>query len=123
MKVKLRDYWNRIGLKYADTWKVGGRKYISIQEEEFIKNSIKNFNGNKIVALDIGCGTGRILSVLENSSKIDSICALDFNKEMLEYCARIFKRSKKIKNLYRPIFHKDFLSKIILLILLPVLEL
>lgn len=98
MEIELYDYWNKIGSEYVDTWRIGGRKYISLQEEKFIKDSIKNFNGSKITALDLGCGTGRMLSILEKDSKIDSLYGLDFNKAILDYCRRRFKSSKKIKN-------------------------
>ncbi len=99
METKLYNYWNKIGLKYANTWQVGGQKYISLQEQKFIEKSIETFKRGEITALDIGCGTGRILSMLENNSKINSLYALDFNKSMLNYCRRRFKNSKKIKEL------------------------
>lgn len=97
MKNDIRYYWEKIGHKYALTWQVGGRKYISSLEESFIKNILESLPKHKIKALDLGCGTGRISAVLERSEKINSLYGVDFSRPMLDYCQKRFRKSKKIE--------------------------
>lgn len=97
MKNHIRHYWEKIGHKYAQTWQVGGRKYVSLLEQEFVENILKDFPKNNLKVLDLGCGTGRILAVLERSEKINSLYGLDFSQPMLDYCQKRFRKSKRVE--------------------------
>lgn len=97
MKNDIRYYWEKIGHKYAQTWQVGGRKYVSLLEQKFVENILKDFPENNLKVLDLGCGTGRISAVLERSEKINSLYGVDFSRPMLDYCQKRFQKSKKIK--------------------------
>ena len=104
MKVNISSHWNQIGESYAVEWNQNGRQYVSDQELRFLKNSIAKHITKKehfLKALDLGSGTGRILSILENSETIDAITGVDFSEEMLLYCKKRFRNSKKVKNLIR----------------------
>lgn len=105
------DHWNKIGKNYAVEWNQNGRQYVSDQELRFLRNSIaeqEERNGQLLKALDLGSGAGRILSVLENSKKINDITSVDFSKKMLLYCKNRFMNSKKIKKFV----HSDISKKL-----------
>lgn len=99
MRVDIRCYWDQIGRDYVLTWKKGGRQHISSIERAFIKQALKFYkkNQNNLKVLDLGCGSGRIISVLKNNKKIDSIFGVDHSKPMLDYCQEKFKNSKKVQ--------------------------
>ena len=105
MKLSDTKYWNTIGKSYDSAWKHSGRKYVSDQELQFLKNSVAKYvtkdHFATVDALDLGFGAGRILSALESSKKINTLTGLDFSKEMLLFCKNKFKNSKKIKKLIR----------------------
>lgn len=104
MKLNNSNYWNEIGESYASAWKHNGRKYVSDQELQFLKNSVAKYITKKnhpINALDMGFGAGRILSALESSTKIDTLTGVDFSEEMLLFCKKKFRDSKKVKKLIR----------------------
>ncbi|MEX2007738.1 MAG: class I SAM-dependent methyltransferase [Candidatus Levyibacteriota bacterium] len=111
MKTSTSNYWNKIGESYASAWSYNGRQYVSDQELQFLKNSIKKYLTKKehaVKALDLGCGAGRILSALENVKTIDTLMGIDFSDEMLLYCKQRFINSKKIKKL----IHHDISKKL-----------
>lgn len=97
--LKRKIYWNQIGEKYRLTWKKGGRSYISFQEKSFINQAISFLPSTSIKALDLGCGTGRILSILKKNPKVKSIQAVDGSEEMVNYCQKKFKKPLKIKKI------------------------
>lgn len=103
MKQNDSAYWNRIGESYASEWTHNGRKYVSNQETLFLKTSIEHYVDKKssLSALDLGSGAGRMLSVLEDSRKVNALIGVDFSEEMLSYCRKKFVKSNKIKKFIR----------------------
>lgn len=95
-KDKRKAYWEEIGEKYRLTWVVGARNYISRLEEGFIQKSISLMTKNNLSALDLGCGTGRVLSFLSKNPQVKTITAVDGSRPMVTYVKNKFKKDSKI---------------------------
>jgi ubiquinone/menaquinone biosynthesis C-methylase UbiE len=78
---------------------VGARNCISQMEKSFIKKSLSFIPKNNLKALDLGCGTGRIISLLNKQKKISTIYGIDQSLSMIKYCRGKFCNSPKIKEI------------------------
>lgn len=80
-KKNLKNIFNSIADEFSET-----RQYPWREVKEFIQNS----NGD--IAIDLGCGNGRHLSLLQKQFKI--AIGLDFSKEMLYEAIEYSKKNK-----------------------------
>lgn len=95
---EIKEHWNKLNIKYNNSWKTLSSLKMSQREKEFIKYYLNQETPKKI--LDIGSGTGRILDDLTKySSNNSEIYGIDFAKKMIDYCKERFIKNKKIKKL------------------------
>jgi len=77
---------------YSYIWRIE-KDYLNILSKEFKKNSR---DSGKIRYLDFACGTGRVISFLENY--MDISIGIDISNDMLEIARKKVKKSKNSKN-------------------------
>lgn len=98
MRDKNRAHWEELGEKYDFAWQAPAKKMLSDKEISFINYYLAKVSGKKI--LDIGIGTGRILSkLIKNSPKESEIYGLDISPQMVRICKERFKKIKKIREI------------------------
>jgi len=79
-----RQHWDGLGRGYRKAWTTASRKRISRNETEYIRAWLP---GGKVHCLDIGCGTGRILEVVDAALAAGaSVDAIDIAPAMLDSC-------------------------------------
>lgn len=79
-----RQHWDELGRGYRRAWTTASRKRISRNETDYIRAHLP---AGKAHCLDIGCGTGRILEVIDAALAAGaSIDALDIAPAMLDAC-------------------------------------
>lgn len=83
------NFWNKKGRGYKNNWEGKPEKMLSKLELNFIASHLKTINPQK--ALDIGCGTGRILYCLsENTNSNAEIYGIDYAQQMVDLCKKDF---------------------------------
>lgn len=93
-----KTIWEKIGQRYNDTWSSLAKKKMSERELSIINHYLKRINPDKI--LDIGVGTGRILSnLVKNAPSNSKIYGLDISKKMITLCKNKFQNYGTVKSL------------------------
>lgn len=79
-----RQHWDDLGRGYRKAWTTASRKRISRHETEHIRSFLP---AGRARCLDIGCGTGRILEVVDAALAAGaSVDAIDIAPAMLDSC-------------------------------------
>lgn len=98
MRNKNRVHWEKMGEKYDSVWQAPAKKMLSDKETGFINYYLSKVSGRKI--LDIGVGTGRILTeLIKNSPKDSKIYGLDISQKMVRICRKKFININKIREI------------------------
>lgn len=98
MSDKNKAHWEELGKSYDYVWKSPARKMLSDKEIGFVNFYLAKTTGVKV--LDIGIGTGRILTeLIKVSPKELEIYGLDISQQMVRVCRNKFKNSNKIKEI------------------------
>lgn len=79
-----RQHWDALGRAYQRAWATASRRRISRHETDYIRSRLPE---GKVRCLDLGCGTGRILEVLDTTLAVGSrLEAVDIAPAMLDAC-------------------------------------
>ena len=79
---ELRRHWDRIGSAYAREWEPPARARVGEREVEFILGGLRMSGGR--TALDVGVGSGRIISELLRANDRTVVYGLDIAPRMLD---------------------------------------
>lgn len=111
----IAKYYNRLGNDYYDNWVklASGMRIIREFETDFIKNTIKVFEGNndqKLMVLDIGSGPGRIAEIILKDKQL-KYQGIDISLEMIKALKKKFEKrpnfvSAKVGNASKGLAYK-----------------
>jgi len=96
------NYWNTIATKYLTVWeRYTHRKILHIKEKTFITSAIhshKKISKKKASTyIDLGCGPGRIIEIIQHSdTHYKKIIGVDSSEEMILLCKERFKNAPNI---------------------------
>jgi ubiquinone/menaquinone biosynthesis C-methylase UbiE len=89
-KQKTKKYFNKISANYYDTW--DGKYSLSMYEGVLNKIHKQPFKS----ILDVGCGTGAILSTVISEYKDIQACGIDLSEKMLEKAVELLGKNVKL---------------------------
>lgn len=105
-KFIIGDFWSKAYSKYKDGGYITNDEYISRvrfdYETKLLNKIIKEYIGDRVTALDIGCGEGRYTHFL--SSIFDTVLGIDLSEE------RILKNKAENKNTKVDFSSENFLT-------------
>jgi 2-polyprenyl-3-methyl-5-hydroxy-6-metoxy-1,4-benzoquinol methylase len=90
-------HWDKMGEAYNHEWQSIGRQAISAKERGFVREQLEASPAKR--GLDIGVGTGRILSVYVDSPKVKEIYGLDIAESMVKLCQQKYQNNQKVKDI------------------------
>jgi len=84
---KNEEHWDALGARYSEVWRNRACSRISAHELGFIAEHCPRLAGEY---LDIGCGNGRILALLDTLAPAEArISGLDIAESMIEVCRKL----------------------------------
>ncbi|MEK6859844.1 MAG: class I SAM-dependent methyltransferase [Nanoarchaeota archaeon] len=101
--IKNRYFFNKIARYYDNKIFL---KYLTNSQIKML-NFVKIKNNSKI--LDVGCGTGNLLKILEKQNKNNHLYGIDISEEMLKIARKKLKKAKlKLQSAENLDFKKSF---------------
>jgi ubiquinone/menaquinone biosynthesis C-methylase UbiE len=93
----VKNYWDKVGGRYQNSWESFANQKLSEKEQNFVKKFIPQ-EAKKV--LDIGIGNGRILdAILDKMNPESEIYGFDASESMVKYCREKYKNNRKIRGL------------------------
>lgn len=94
---ELRRHWDRIGCAYTREWEPPARARVGEREVEFILNGLRATEGR--TALDVGVGSGRIVSELLQANERTVVYGLDIAPAMLDATRARLGREPRLRDI------------------------
>lgn len=95
--VLVQRHWDKIGRGYDVFWQSEGKKIISEKELSFINTCLRKAKAVRL--LDIGIGTGRIITGYLNDPCVQEIYGIDIADSMVKFCRAKFSNEKRVKGI------------------------
>lgn len=92
-----KEHWDELGKSYADVWQNPARQRMHQAEMEFINRFVRRFINLR--ALDIGVGTGRIISNYLSNPEVKEIFGVDISDSMIKLCSSKFENNDRVRQL------------------------
>lgn len=102
---KNKQHWNKVGIKYSNSWVGESKEHLSLKELNFINRFFSPKKVRKI--LDIGIGNGRILANYLQIINKSEIFGIDISEKMVDVCKKRFYREPSVVRLVVSDFSRE----------------